>query len=280
VKSFLGRGAAVLGFAFAVLAPLPSSASLSHAQRTVLGSYLAALERARYDAAFSLLDAGERHYFGTAQNYASSYVADRFVLVSYRILGSESTSAGTVAIVSERVRFRDHARDATASATVEVPYGIVSAPHAAEAIHDPGHPWRAEATIGVTAESGGLRATVRKVSFFTGRVEFVVTFENRGAETVTLLPYGRSVLRDGAGTVYRPIATRASGLTDAELYIGLRLPRSARYTGFITFATPERFTPRSLQLTLAPALADGGSAPFELPFAPIAFAARVSSIIW
>ncbi len=267
------RSAAVLAFAFAALVPLPSSASLSYAQREVLGAYLAALEHARYDAAFALLDSSERRYFGTSQNYASAYVADRFALVSYRILGSESTAAGTVAVVSERVSFLDHANDATASATVTVPYGIVSAPRTGAAIHDPGHPWRAEAPTGIVAESGGLRATVRKVSFFTGRVEFVVTFENRGAETVTLLPYGRSVLRDAAGTVYRPIASRASGLTDAELYLGLRLPSSGRYTGFITFATPERFTPRSLRLTLAPVLADGGSEPFELPFAPISVAA-------
>ncbi len=266
------RRSVALAFALALLAPLNAAANLSHAQRTVLGAYLAALEHARYDAAFALLDAGERRYFGTARNYASSYVADRFELRSFRILGSETTSAGTVAVVSERVRFVDHARDAPASATVEVPYGIVRA-SAGEAIHDPGHPWRADAPTGAVAESGGLRATIRKVSFFTGRVEFVVTFENRGSRAVTLLPYGRSVLRDANGTVYRPIAVRASGLTDAELYLGLRLPSSARYTGFMTFATPERFTPQTLQLTLAPALADGADEPFDLPFAPIAFAA-------
>ncbi len=275
MKTSVGRRVACFTLALALVpfAPPPAAARLSPSERTVLGAYLAALEHARYDAAFALLDAGERRYFGTEQNYASSYVADRFALVRYRILGSASTPAGTVAVVSERVRFLDHARDAVASATVKVPYGIVRAPHAGEAIHDPGHPWRAEAPTGMTAESGGLRATVRKVSFFTGRVEFVVTFENRGAETVTLLPYGRSVLRDAAGTVYRPIAARAPGLTDAQLYLGLRLPSSARYTGFVTFATPERFTPRSLQLTLAPALADGGNEPFDLSFAPLAFAA-------
>jgi len=263
------RGSVVLTLALAVLAPVPAAANLSHAQRTVLAAYLAALEGARYEAAFALLDAGERRYFGTARNYASSYVADRFELESFRIVASESTAAGTVAVVSERVRFVDHASDAPASATVKVPYGIVSA-SAGEAIHDPGHPWRADAPSGAVAESGGLRATIRKVSFFTGRVEFVVTFENRGPRAVTLLPYGRSVLRDAAGTVYRPIAVRAPGLTDTELYLGLRLPSSARYTGFMTFATPERFTPRSLQLTLAPALADGANEPFDLPFAPIA----------
>ena len=263
------RRAAVLALALTMLAPLPAAANLSHAERTVLVAYLSALERARYDAAFALLDLDERRYFGTARNYASSYVAERFALESFRILASESTPVGTVAIVSEHVRFVDHARDESASATVKVPYGIVRASSVGEAIHDPGHPWLAEAPTGAVAETGGLRATVRTVSFFTGRVEFVVTFENRGARTVTLLPYGRSVLRDAAGAVYHPIATRASGLTDAELYLGLRLPSSGRYTGFLTFATPERFTPRSLQLTLAPVLADGGDAPFELPFTPI-----------
>ncbi len=269
------RRAAVLAFALASasLDPMPAAAGLSHAQRTVLAAYLGALERARYDAAFALLDAGERRYFGTASNYASAYVADRFALESYRIVGSESTPAGTVAVVSERVRFVDHARDEPASATVKVPYGIVNVSRAGEAIHDPGHPWRAATPTGAVAESGGLRATLRKISFFTGRIELVVTFENRGSGAITLLPYGRSVLRDAAGTVYRPIATRAPGLTDAELYLGLRLPSGARYTGFMTFATPDRFTPRTLQLTVAPALADGSDDPFELVFAPIAVAA-------
>jgi hypothetical protein len=257
----------------AALAPPPAAARLSHVQRAILVAYLAALERARYDAAFALLDAGERRYFGTAQNYASSYVADGLVLETYRIVGSESTPAGTVAVVSEHVRFVDHARNEVARATVEVPYGIVPAPREGEAIHDPGHPWRADAPTDAVAESDGLRATVRKVSFFTARVELVVTFENRSSATVTLLPYGRSVLRDDAGTVYRPIAVRSAGLTDRALYLGLRLPSSGRYTGFMTFATPERIAPRTLQLTLAPMLADGGSEPFALTLAPIALGA-------
>jgi hypothetical protein len=84
------------------------------------------------------------------------------------------------------------------------------------------------------------------------------------------LPYGRSTLRDAKGTVFHPIATRLPALTDKALYLGLRLPSSAEYTGFITFATPDRFQPASLRLSLAPALSDGGDAPFALDFAPFA----------
>jgi hypothetical protein len=51
------------------------------------------------------------------------------------------------------------------------------------------------------------------------------------------------------------------------------LPSSAEYTGFITFATPDRFRPRSLQLSLAPALADGADAPFSLDFVAYALPA-------
>jgi hypothetical protein len=81
------------------------------------------------------------------------------------------------------------------------------------------------------------------------------------------------VLRDASGTAYHPVATRLSALTDKTLYMGLRLPSSAEYTGFITFATPDRFRPRSLRLSLAPALADGADAPFSLDFAAYALPA-------
>jgi hypothetical protein len=231
----------------------------------VLTAYLDALAHGHYASAFALLSDDERRYFRSAANLQSVYDADGFKLLSFRIVGSETTSKGTVALVSERVSFADRAHDAVGSAAVRVPYAIVPG-RTGPAIRDPGHPWRAVAPQGAEVSASGLRAIVRKVSFFTGRVELVITFENRGDGAVTVLPYGRSVLRDAKGDVYHPIATRYDSLTDRTLYTGLRLPASGRYTGFLTFATPDRFVPASLRLSLAPALADGADAPFSLDF--------------
>jgi hypothetical protein len=244
---------------------VPARAALPASQRVVLVAYLNALLHARYASAYALLSADERRYYGTVANLASTYDADRFRILSYRIVGSKSTPRGTVAVVSEHISFVDHAHEAPATADAKVPYGIVSGPNG-PVIRDPGHPWHALAPVHLVSENDGIRATVRKISFFTGRVEFVVNFQNRGDVPVTLLPYGRSVLRDEKGTAYHPIATRDGTLTDVQLYTGLRLPASGEYTGFITFATPNRFVPASLRLSLAPALADGGDTPFALDF--------------
>jgi hypothetical protein len=228
----------------------------------VLTAYVSALRDRRYADAFHLLTPSERKYFRTSGNFASIFTTDGLRIDSFQIIGSRNGgSLGVLALVRENVRFFDHAHQAPGSATVTVPYGLVRTAGAWE-IKDPFHPWRALRTTGVEATAAGLRVTVRKVSYFAGRVEVVVTFANLGEGFVTLLPYGRSVLR-GDGVAYHPIATKVPALTDKRLYLGLRLASSAQYTGSLNFATAAS-APTRLELTIAPSLRDGADAPFEV----------------
>jgi hypothetical protein len=250
--------------AFATIAPGAAGAALAAAQRTALQHYISALASGHYDVAFAMLSPDERRYFRSSANFASIFAADRFKIDSFRIVGSKSDKLGTVALVSEVVEFFDHARQTPGRVTAKVLYGILRGP-SGFVIKDPLHPWRALAPSGVTATANDVRITVRKLSFYTGRLEIVTTFANFGDATVTLLPYGRTVLRDQNGKTYPLIASRVASLTDKTLYTGLRLPGSAQYTGFLTFLTPDRFQPKTLSLTIAPALTDGADAPFEIP---------------
>ncbi len=254
-----------LGSACALAAsPLAAGAALSAPQRAVLVRYLTALQHQQYAAAFALLSPAQRRYFGSPGNLASAYEADRLRIGTFQVLGSTTVpAAGTVAVVREHLRFFDHAHQTSASFDANVRYGIVAGP-AGPAVKDPYHPWHASLPANASGEKDGLRATVRKLSFFTGRVELVVTFANYGSQTVTLIPYGRSVLRDDGGRAYVPIATKIPGLTDKTLFEGLRLAPSAQYTGALTFPTADRFAPRHLAITFAPNLTDGADAPFEL----------------
>ena len=275
VLTLVLRGVLTVAWLVAVVVGVarPAAAALIPAQRSVLERYLTALHGQRFEAAFALLTDAERRYFGNAANFASVYAADRLTIGAYRILGSSTDPArGTVALVSERIRFFDHAHQSTGSATAKVAYGIVPSAHGPR-IKDPYHPWRAIAPADLTTTVGKVRATVRKISFFTGRIELVVTFANLGDATVTMLPYGRSVVRDDAGRAYVPVATRLAGLTDKTLYAGLRLPESGQYTGIMTFSTPDRFTPKRLSITFAEALLDGADAPFELVLPPFSLPA-------
>ena len=259
----------VLGLTFGTLAAVgfvarePARAKLTAPQRTTLVAYLGALQRGDFAAAFARLSSDERRYFGSAHNLEAVFAADRLALVRFTILESIATpTAGTVAVVRERAKFFDHASQRVGDITANVRYGIV-AQGAGLAIKDPFHPWFAFAPVERTTSVGGVRVWVRKVSFFTGRVDLLLTFANTGESTVTILPYGRSLIRDETGSVHAPIRSKLPGLTDAALFEGLRLPPSARYTGSMAFFTADRFVPKRLELTLAPALVDGADAPFE-----------------
>jgi hypothetical protein len=248
----------------AALVPASAGAALGVAQRSILQRYLSALVAGRYDTAFALLSPTDRKYFRSSANYASIFAADRLKLDGFTIVSSKSDKLGTVALVSERIEFFDQRVQSPGKATAKVAYGIVRAPQGL-AIKDPFHPWRALAPADLNATVNGVQIAVRKLSFYTGRIEVVASFANRGDTTVTLLPYGRTVLRDQNGKSYPAIASRYPGLTDKTLYTGLRLAPNAQYTGLMTFLTPDRFTPKSLSLTFAPALDDGADAPFEIP---------------
>ncbi len=260
-------GALLLALA-AVALPAQSGAALSRGQRTVLQRYLDAFVAQRFDAAFPLLSDDERRYFGSPANLASVYAADRFKLDAYRIVESKNAPPnGSVAVVSERIEFFDAVRQSPATATAKVMYGIVDGKRGPR-IKDPFHPWRAVAPERLSGAVDRVEVKVRKISFFTGRLEIVATFLNRADRVVTFLPYGRTVLRDQDGKVYLPIESRLPRLTDKTLFTGLRLPSSGEYTGALAFLTPDRFQPRTLTLTIAPALFDGADAPFEIDLPP------------
>jgi len=253
------------------LRPVAAGAALSGAQHAVLQRYVAALAAGEFATAFSLLSPDERRYFDSSSNFASVYAADRVKIDGFEIVGSKSSKLGTVALVREKIEFYDSRRQSPGRATVSVAYGILPGPHGFT-IKDPYHPWRALAPQGIATTTGGVRVELRKISFFTGRLEIVATFSNTGSAGVTFLPYGRTVLRDGLGKTYAPIASRLPGLTDKTLYTGLRLAPQAEYTGLMTFLTPDRFKPKRLSLVIAPVLTDGADAPFEVALPDLAVA--------
>lgn len=255
----------------AAAAPTPFSAHRSaapstaaRARRAVATRYVAALTDGRFGAAYELLNRAAQRYYRDPANFRSVYAADAYRIERFAVVGErDSGAAGSLFFVRETARYRDHAHDLDLLVTATVPVGVVR--DAGDwRIKDPGHPWRAFAS-GASASANGLSVTLKKLSFFERRIEVVVTFANRGNAFITLLPYGRSLLRDAGGGVYRLIETRNWSLTDRALFEGIRLAPSARYTGTLAFACePLDNTPRTFALTLAPLLASGADTPFTI----------------
>ena len=241
----------------------------NNAQTDTVRKYVDALRAGKYDDAYALLADDERAYYGTAASYRSVFEADDFTVKSARLVGARGDDRGRVYFVRERVAFVDHATDKQRELDAVVPLGVLRE-HGALHVKDPGKPYRAFATA-ATADASGLRAIVKKVDFYPDRIDVVVTFENTGDGFVTVLPYGKSVLRDDRGGVYRILANKNWTITDKRLYEGARLAPKSRYTGSLAFTAPRLGdVKRSWSLTLAPALRDGADAPFEVtvPIAP------------
>jgi hypothetical protein len=243
----------------AKLDPVPPGA-----QTALVRRYVDALAAQRYADAYALLDAPARAYFRNARNFASGFTADGFAIASYAFVGTRGNAAFRLYFTRESIRLRDPAHDVPATATVTVPYGVIGSDARAR-IKDLGRPWRAFAAS-ASASSGGLRVTVKKMSFYARAIACVVTFANVGDGFLTVLPYGRSVLRDDGGRVYRPIVNTASwNQTDRQLFLGVRLAAGAQVTGVLSFAGAridagaQRYT-----LTLAPNLRDAAEEPFAL----------------
>jgi hypothetical protein len=267
VRTAIRAACALLCLAMLGAAPAPRSLRYGpvprSAQTVVVKKYVASLRAGDYDSAFALLADDERKYFGSAASFRSVFDADGFVLKTASVVGARGDERGRVFFVRERFGYVDHADDTRRVMDATVPIGVLPE-HGALHVRDPGKPYRAFASSS-SADASGLRVTVKKVEFYPDRVGVVLTFRNLGDNVVTVLPYGRSVLRDDRGGVYRILATKNWLITDKRLYEGIPLAPNSQYTGSVAFGAPRLGdVKRSWTLTVAPALREGGDAPFEL----------------
>ncbi len=229
----------------------------------IVHRYLAALQAKHYGDALRLLDAHERAYFRTPANFASGFEADGFALRDFAVIGVYGRPTSRIVVARERIAVVDPAHDARVTTSVTVPY-LVSGNGMRARIVDAGRPWRALSS-GASGAAGNLRVTVKRLALYARMIRIVVTMQNTGSRFVTVLPYGRSILRDNVGAVYRPLETTDWHLTDRQLFLGIRLAPNTRYTGAITFVSPpldDRV--RRFSLTLGPSVRDGGDAPFSV----------------
>ena len=274
MRTFARAACALLCLAVLGATPAPRAAvqygpAPNNAQTAAVKKYVDALRAGRYDAAFAMLTDDERKYYGDAASYRSVFAADGIVLRRATVAGARGDDRGRVYFVRERIAYVDHATDKQREVDATVPLGVLPE-HGALHVKDPGKPYRAFASAS-TADASGLRVTVKKVDFFPDRIDVVVTFANLGDNFVTLLPYGKSVLRDDRGGVYRILATKDWTITDKPLFQGVPLAPNSQYTGSLAFTAPRLGdVKRSLSLTVAPALREGADAPFDVtvPIAP------------
>lgn len=238
--------------------PVPSGPQTALVQR-----YVDAMRAGRYADAYAMLSDDERRYYRDAKDFASVFAADGYVVQRAQIAGARGDDRGRVFFVREHVQFVDHRTDAKRELDVTVPVGVLPE-HGVLRIKDPGKPYRAFAS-NASADASDLRVTVKKVEFWPDRIDVLLTFANLGDNYVTLLPYGKTVLHDDKGNIYRIIAIKNWAVTDKRLFEGIPLAPQSQYTGQLTFTATRVDDPaRTFSLDVAPALREGADAPFDV----------------
>jgi hypothetical protein len=260
------RGVAVAAAAAMLIAAAPAAEwgpVPAGSQTALVRRYVDALAARRYGTAFALLEPAARAYFRTPAHFASSFVADDFSILRYRLTGSRGDARFRVYVARENVRVRDPARDRDGTATVDVPYGVRGSGANAR-VKDLGRPWKAYA-LGATASVDALRVTVKKIAFYDKHISLVVTFANYGDSYVTVLPYGRSALRDNLGHFYRPAVRAVPARAAQRLLLGVHLAANEQITGSLDFAAAHvSGAARRFTLTAAPNVRDGADVPFSV----------------
>jgi hypothetical protein len=250
---------------FAALWAPARPASLDDAQHRALGAYLSALSRADFAAAYGMLAPADQRYFRNVSNFASVFRADHFALRSFTIEpAAVSAPQGAVASVQEKIDVMDPVHQTLVTLSIPAHYGIVL-DGGVYKIRDYRHPWKSFVPRNATVSAGKLSVTVRKVSFYGDRIEVIATFVNGTDAAATFFPYGRSVIHDESNRVYAAVDSRVAARLDNDLYLGLRLPSSAQYTGVVAFRLADPAAPPArLDITISPVVKEGGDAPLEL----------------
>ena len=262
------RALAAVAFA-ALLVPAVAGAAVPPQGKAVdvALAYVRALEAGDYAKAYSMLARSAQRYFGSFENYASVWKADRFSGSHATALTVAAHGEAQFVTIRQEISYFNQGTQRQAHGRITTGYAVVD-DAGSYRIDDGGHPYRSLVASAVEADRGGAKVILRELAFYPRRIEATVTFENDSPTFVTFLPYGRSVVRDGA-TTYHPLQTRDWLLTDRQLFLGLRLAPNARYTGQLNFLVPGRLDQRARRLTLdvGPALPQGADAPehFTLP---------------
>lgn len=236
-------------------------------------AYVRALGSGDYPRAYALLSTQDQKYYGSVDNYASVWKADRFTVSKASAIALRTLQNTPVVVIRGDGSFFDHGRQAVRATTFTLPYAYVKEGGRIR-VRDADHPYRAVLPA-ADVDGNGVRLTVRKLSFYLRRIEAVVTYVNHGDGFVTFLSYRRTVLKDDQ-QIYPIYETRNWLLTDQQLFLGLRLADGARYTASLNFEANGRLDDRArtFSLSVAPALRDGEDQPFGLEFPPIAVPAQ------
>lgn len=265
-------GVALLCAALLTCAPARSAApEPSGPVVDVALAYARAVGRGDYAKAYALLARDMQRYFGSLDNYASVFKAERFSAWDAKAVRLVQAKGGQVVTVRENISYLNHATQRAGHGRLLTGYMVVREAGAYR-VDDVGHPYRSFVPEPAPqTDRGGVNVIVRELAFYPRRIELTLTFENLSNSFVTFLPYGRTLLRDQSAA-YHPLVTRNWLLTDRRLFLGLRLAPNARYTGQIDFLTPGRLDDRarSFSLTVAPALPEGADQPEEFALPAIA----------
>ena len=258
-----------LMFVAAATSPAPTPRqSPDPAAIAAVQSYMTAVSRGDFNAAFALLTAQQQTYFGNARNLASNAQATGFAIHSFKIIGQLSHGDIVEAMVEQNASFMDIATSKPVSGVVREPYFALRE-NGAWRVKELYQPWKSYAP-NIAGAAQGIEVEVNRVEFYDKRIRLDCSIRNKSAVGVQVLPLAKTTLDDGHGAKIPAMNDATFPLNDVGFFEGMHLLPGHSAVGFIKFPIASRTdADQTLTLTLAPAIADGGEQTFSIVVGPI-----------
>jgi len=248
-------------------APTPRQ-SPDPAAIAAVSSYMEAISRRDFNAAFALLTSQQQSYFGNARNLASNAQASGFVIHKYKIIGQLSHGAIVEAMVEQNVSFFDIATSASIPGTVREPYFALRE-NGTWRVKELYQPWKSYAP-NISGAVRGVEVEVNRIEFYDKRVRLDCTIRNKSAVGVQVLPLAKTTLENGSGARIPAMNDATFPLNDVGFFEGMHLAPGKAAVGFVNFPVVSRNDQdQTFNLSLAPAIADGAEQTFSITVGPI-----------
>jgi hypothetical protein len=251
-------------FASAASTPTPDPGAV-----TAIRRYIDALSKPDAPTAFALLTAAQQRYFGNARNFGSNFATTQYRVVSYAIERATQREPTLVeADVDQVVSYLDVSTGQTARARIAEPYFALF-DGKTWGVKELVQPWKSYAPK-ATGRADGLVVIVDRIEFFDRRVKVDCTLQNLGTMPIQVLPLLKSTLSIAPGATYAALDTPDYPLNDKEFFEGVRIYPGHETVGYVNFPVPSHADVDSTAvLTIAPAIADGATAPAAASVGPM-----------
>jgi len=203
---------------------------------SLIDSYYGSIKSEDYEHALSLMTEAGQKYYGTIENFKSTFIVPGLLIKDYKLLkvyGSEDGNADKAMAESVITYTVTGVFSDTPVENTETKKDGVTREKGKWKVNVKFGPYRC-VDVNKEAEKYDLQVKVHAIDLYPDYVTVNVSFKNKGKEDICILPYNKLTTLTCDGKQVLPTVDLPFAL-DGNLYKGVTIPGGKMVPGFINF---------------------------------------------